>query len=57
LSKSWVQKIENLRHAVALHYMHYNVVRRHQTLGVSPTMAEDVTRKLWSIEAMVALID
>jgi hypothetical protein len=30
--------------------MHYNFVRRHQTLRVTPAMAAGVTRKLWSIE-------
>jgi hypothetical protein len=43
------KKIENLGHAVALHSMHYNFVRRHQTLRVTPAMAADVTKRIWSV--------
>jgi hypothetical protein len=43
--------------AVALHYMHYNFARRHQTLRVTPAQAAGVDRHLWSIEEIVGLID
>jgi hypothetical protein len=42
---------------VALHFMHYNFVRIHQTLRVTPAMAAGVTDRLWSIEDIAALID
>ena len=51
------KKIENLEASVAQHFMHYNFVRRHQTLRVSPAMAAGVDRHLWSIEELVGLID
>jgi IS1 family transposase len=57
LTNAFSKKLQNLEAAVALHYMHYNFVRRHQTLRVSPAMAADVTRKLWTLEDIVALID
>ena len=44
-------------HAVALHYMHYNFVRIHQSLRCTPAMAAGVSKKLWSIEDIVALLD
>ena len=43
-------------HAVALHYMHYNFVRIHKSLRCTPAMAAGVTKHLWSIEDIVALL-
>jgi hypothetical protein len=37
--------------------MHYNFVRIHQTLKISPAMAAGVTGKLWSLEDVVAITD
>jgi IS1 family transposase len=57
LTNGFSKKIENLAHAVALHFMHYNFARIHKTLKVSPAMAAGVTDKLWSMNDVVALID
>src|SRR5262245_33147533 len=56
LTNAFSKKIENHAHAVALHYMHYNFVRIHKSLRVTPAMAAGVTSKLWSIEDVAALI-
>jgi len=54
----WVRKaVENHMHAVALHYMHYNFVRIHKSLRMTPAMAAGVTEHLWEIEDIVALLD
>lgn len=42
---------------MALHYMHYNFVRIHQSLRCTPAMAAAVSKTLWSIEDIVALLD
>ncbi len=57
LTNAFSKKIENLKHAVALHYMYYNFVRIHSSLRVTPAMAAGVTDKLWSIEDMIGLLD
>ena len=44
-------------HAVALHYMHYNFVRIHKSLRMTPAMAAGVTEHLWEIEDIVKLLD
>jgi hypothetical protein len=44
-------------HAIALHYMYYNFVRIHKTLRCTPAMAAGVSKKLWSIEDIVKLLD
>lgn len=43
-------------HAIALHYMHYNFVKIHQTLRTTPAQAAGVTSKLWEIADIVALL-
>ena len=57
LTNGFSKKIENHMHAVALHYMHYNFVRIHKILRCTPAMEARVTKKLWSIEDIVALLD
>jgi len=37
--------------------MHYNLVRIHQTLHVTPAMEAGVTQKLMSLEEMVTIVD
>ncbi len=57
LTNAFSKKLANLEAAVSLHFMHYNFVRRHQTLRLTPAMAAGVTRKMMSLEDLVDLID
>jgi IS1 family transposase len=57
LTNAFSRKIENHVASLAIHYMHYNFVRIHQTLRVTPAMAAGVTDRLWSIQDLVALLD
>lgn len=57
LTNAFSKKIENLAHAVALHFMHYNFSRIHQTLRVTPAMAAGITDHVWEIEEVVELLD
>lgn len=57
LTNAFSKKIENHAHSVALHYMHYNFVRIHKTLRVSPAMAAGVTDRLWIISDIVDLVE
>src|SRR6266478_2719787 len=57
LTNGFSKKVENHMHAIALHFMHYNFVRIHKTLRCTPAMASGVSKKLWSIEDIVALLD
>jgi len=56
LTNAFSKKLENHVAAIALHYMHYNFVRIHQTLRVTPAMAAGLTNLLWSIEDLLSLI-
>ncbi|HTB49848.1 MAG TPA: IS1 family transposase, partial [Solirubrobacteraceae bacterium] len=57
LTNGFSKKIENVAHAVSLHYMHYNFGRIHQTLGVTPAMAAGVTDHKWSLHEIAGLLD
>jgi hypothetical protein len=37
--------------------MHYNFVRIHQTLRITPAMAARVTDKLWDLPDIVRVVD
>ena len=43
-------------HAVALHFMHYNFCRTHQTLRVTPAMAAGISDHVWSVDNLIALM-
>lgn len=57
LTNAFSKKIENHGHAVALHYMHYNFCRIHQTLRVTPAMEAGITDHVWALEEMIRLLD
>jgi IS1 family transposase len=57
LTNGFSKKLENHMHAVAVHYMHYNFVRIHKSLRMTPAMAAGVTEHLWEIEDIVKLLD
>jgi IS1 family transposase len=57
LTNGFSKKIENLEHAVALHFMHYNFCRIHQTLRVTPAMAAGVANHAWEISEILSLLD
>lgn len=49
------KKLENHKHAVALHFMYYNFVRIHASLKVTPAMAAGISGRLWSLEDIASL--
>jgi IS1 family transposase len=62
LTNGFSKKVENLAHAVSLHYMHYNFGRAHQSLTVdgvkrTPAMAAGVAEYPWSVTQIAALLD
>jgi len=57
LTNAFSKKVENHAHAVALHYMHYNFAKIHQTLRVTPAMEAGVSDHVWSIAEIVGLLE
>lgn len=56
LTNAFSKKVENLGHAVALHFMHYNFCRVHQTLRVTPAMAAGIAGHVWELSELIALL-
>jgi hypothetical protein len=42
---------------MAVYFMHYNFVRIHQTLKVTPAMAAGVTPQLWEMSDLVKVLE
>ena len=57
LTNGFSKKIENHGHAVALHFMHYNFVRVHKTLRVTPAMEAGLAGHVWTMEELVGLLE
>lgn len=57
LTNGFSKKVEQHANAVALHFMYYNFVKIHGSLRVTPAMEAGVTKKLWEVSDIVALIE
>ena len=57
LTNGFSKKVDNLKHAVALHFMYYNFARVHKTLGATPAMATGISDHVWAIDEIIALTD
>ncbi|MEW6532347.1 MAG: IS1 family transposase [Thermodesulfobacteriota bacterium] len=55
LTNAFSKKVENLKAAVALHFAHYNFVRVHKTLKVTPAMEAGIAREVWSLRTLVGM--
>jgi IS1 family transposase len=56
LTNAFSKKIENHVAAIALHYMHYNFCRIHQTLRVTPAMEAGLSDHVWEVQELLALL-
>jgi len=57
LTNAFSKKLENHIHALALYFVHYNWMRIHKTLRVTPAMAAGLTDKLMGWEDIIAIMD
>ncbi len=57
LTNAFSKKVENHIHALSIYFMHYNFIRIHQSLRVTPALAAGVTDRLWEFEDVVKLAD
>lgn len=57
LTNGFSKKIENLEHAVALHFMFYNFGRIHKTLRVTPAMEAGISDHVWTVEEIANLVE
>lgn len=61
LTNGFSKKVENLAHAVSLHFLHYNFARPHASLKDpyprTPAMAAGVADHVWTLEEIAGLLD
>lgn len=57
LTNAFSKKLDNHMHSVALFYMHYNFVRIHQSLRVTPAQEAGLTQQIWTVQNIVELTD
>jgi len=57
LTNAFSKKVDNLKHSVVLHFMHYNFCRIHKSLRVTPAMEAGVSSHVWEIGEIVDLLD
>jgi IS1 family transposase len=55
LTNAFSKKLKNLKAAVALHFAHYNFVRIHSTIRMTPAMAAGVTPNLWTVKNLIEM--
>jgi IS1 family transposase len=53
LTNAFSKKLENLKAACALHFAHYNFVRVHSSLRVTPAMAAGLTSEIWPLTRLL----
>jgi IS1 family transposase len=57
LTNGFSKSIEHHRLACALHFVHYNFARIHQSLRITPAMAAGLSDHVWEMSEIVALLD
>lgn len=57
LTNAFSKRLVNHEHAIALHYFHYNFIRRHKTLKTTPAVAAGVADHEWTVAELVALLE
>ena len=57
LTNAFSKKLENLSHAVALHFMHYNFCRIHNSLRVTPAKEAKIADRVWEVPDIVQLVE
>jgi IS1 family transposase len=53
LTNAFSNKLANLKAALALHFAHYNFMRIHRTLKVTPSMEAGITDHIWTWEELL----
>ena len=57
LTNGFSKKVENHVHALSLYFVHYNFLRIHKTLRMSPAMAAGLSKTLLDMGDIVAMMD
>ena len=56
-TNAFSKRLENHALSVALHFLHYNFIRIHQSLRITPAMAAGVTTTLHDLDWFLDIVD
>lgn len=56
LANAFSKKLDNHMYAISLYFMFYNFCKIHKSLRVTPAMEAGISKTLWEISDIVALI-
>lgn len=54
LTNAFSKSLRNLKDALALHFAHYNFVRIHGSLRITPAMAAGIADRIWGLQELIA---
>jgi hypothetical protein len=57
LTNGFSKKLENHLHTLSVYFVHYNFVRRHASLCVTPAMADGLFQTMHDMEWLANLVD
>jgi hypothetical protein len=56
-SLTFEKRLANHANALALHFLNYNFVRTHKTLGTAPAVAAGIASRRWKITDIVGVFE
>lgn len=57
LTNAFSKSVVNHRLALAIHFVHYNFVRIHQSIRCTPAMAAGISDRVWELADIVSLLE
>ena len=57
LTNAFSKSVVNHRLALAIHFVHYNFVRIHQSIRCTPAMAAGLTHRVWELADIIRLLE
>jgi hypothetical protein len=55
LTNAFSKTLKSLESALAIHFFHYNFIRIHQSLRVTPAMQAGITNHIWEWEKLLGV--
>jgi len=57
LTNGFSKSLNNHKHSIAIHYFHYNFIRKHMTIKTTPAVMAGVADHEWTMLEFVKLIE
>ena len=57
LTNAFSKKIENHQHSIALHFFHYNFIRKHMSIKTTPAVMAGLASEPWTMLDFVKMLE